>query len=63
MKPRCLPALILASALIGLPIGAAEHSTLEIGASAPDFTLPGVDGKMHSLKDYAESKFLTIIFT
>jgi peroxiredoxin len=28
--------------------------TLELGAKAPDFTLKGVDGKMHGLSDYAE---------
>jgi len=63
MKNRNAPSLILAFALTGMSLGAAEHSTLELGARAPDFTLPGVDGKMHSLKDYADSKFLTIIFT
>ena len=36
---------------------------LEIGAHAPDFNLPGVDGKMHSLKDYASSKVLVVIFS
>ena len=38
-------------------------NTLPIGASAPDFTLPGIDGHNHSLKDYADSKILVIIFT
>lgn len=37
--------------------------TLEIGAAAPDFNLPGIDGKNHSLKDYADAKLLVIIFT
>jgi len=37
--------------------------TLKIGASAPDFTLPGVDGKTYSLKDFAGAKYLMIIFT
>jgi peroxiredoxin len=37
--------------------------TLPIGASAPDFTLPGVDGHNHSLQDYADAKILLIIFT
>ncbi len=36
---------------------------LKIGATAPDFTLPGIDGKTHSLKDYAASKVLAIIFS
>jgi thiol-disulfide isomerase/thioredoxin len=36
---------------------------LKIGAHAPDFNLPGVDGKSHSLKDYASSKVLAVIFS
>lgn len=36
---------------------------LEIGAKAPDFRLPGVDGRYHSLSDYAQAKVLVIIFT
>ena len=37
--------------------------TLPIGASAPDFTLPGIDGRNHSLQDYADARILVIIFT
>ena len=36
---------------------------LAIGADAPDFNLPGVDGKMYSLADFKSSKILVIIFT
>src|ERR1700690_4363392 len=36
---------------------------LEIGASAPDFCLPGIDGKTHCLAEYASSKVLVIAFT
>jgi thiol-disulfide isomerase/thioredoxin len=36
---------------------------LAIGADAPDFSLPGVDGKMYSLADFKSSKVLVIIFT
>ncbi|MGC1784754.1 MAG: redoxin family protein [Acidobacteriaceae bacterium] len=36
---------------------------LKIGSHAPDFDLPGVDGKMHALKDYASSKVLVVIFS
>src|SRR5579871_4391018 len=39
-----------------------DHPVLKIGASAPDFNLRGVDGKMHSLKDYANAKLLAIVF-
>jgi peroxiredoxin len=35
---------------------------LKVGSPAPYFNLPGVDGKMHSLKDYASSKVLVVIF-
>jgi len=37
--------------------------TLAIGASAPDFCLPGIDGQTHCLKDYAASKVLVVVFT
>jgi len=37
--------------------------TLAIGASAPDFKLPGVDGKTYSLQDFAASKVLVVVFT
>lgn len=37
--------------------------TLAIGAKAPDFALPGVDGKVHKLCDYDEAKVLVIVFT
>ena len=37
--------------------------TLEIGAKAPDFALPGVDGKVHRLADYDRAKVLVVVFT
>jgi peroxiredoxin len=42
---------------------ASQPKTLEIGQPAPDFKLPGVDGKTYSLKDFASAKILLIIFT
>ncbi|MEE9251961.1 MAG: thioredoxin family protein [Thermodesulfobacteriota bacterium] len=36
---------------------------LQIRDTAPDFTLPGTDGKQHGLADYAEYKALVVIFT
>lgn len=50
-------------ALCGLAFGADEHATLAIGSPAPDFALPGIDGKTHSLGDYAASRVLAIVFT
>ena len=45
--------------------GAASKSVtpLELGASAPDFALPGVDGKTYRLSDFAAAKVLVIVFT
>jgi thiol-disulfide isomerase/thioredoxin len=37
--------------------------TLAIGTAAPDFNLPGVDGKTYSLKDFADSPVLVVLFT
>ena len=37
--------------------------TLEIGESAPDFNLPGVDGKNHSPADFADAKVLIVVFS
>ncbi len=40
-----------------------EPKTLPIGSEAPDFRLPGVDGKNYSLKDFSKAKVLVIIFS
>ena len=40
----------------------AEHPVLKIGSHIPDFTLPGADGKTHSLKEWANAKFLMVVF-
>ncbi|WP_423148782.1 redoxin family protein [Rubrolithibacter danxiaensis] len=40
-----------------------DHKTLEIGAKAPDFNLEGTDRKRYTLKNFADSKLLAIIFT
>lgn len=37
--------------------------TLEIGAQAPDFKLPGVDGKDWSLGDFADQKIVVVVFS
>jgi len=37
--------------------------TLAIGAKAPDFDLPGVDGRNHKLSDFDDAKVLVVVFT
>jgi len=45
------------------PAFAADPKPLAIGSPAPDFRLPGVDGKDHALKDFADAKVLVVAFT
>lgn len=40
-----------------------DHKTLEIGATAPDFSLPGIDGKTYSLRNFAGSPALVVVFS
>ncbi|HEV2695320.1 MAG TPA: redoxin domain-containing protein [Verrucomicrobiae bacterium] len=70
---RSLPFAGLIAAMVCLPVAQCAAGpqltpdgltkTLAIGADAPDFNLRGVDGKKHSLKDYASAKILMIVFT
>jgi peroxiredoxin len=51
--------------LFAIDVARAEPAitTLATGAAAPDFTLPGVDGRDWSLKDLAAAKLLVVVFT
>jgi len=40
-----------------------DHPTLAIGSVAPAFSLPGIDGKTHTLAEYASARVLAIVFT
>ena len=40
-----------------------DPATLSIGAAAPDFKLPGTDGKTYSLASFKSSKLLVVIFS
>jgi peroxiredoxin len=46
-----------------IPFAFDEHKTLAIGAPAPDFNLPAVDGKTYSLASFKTASILVIIFT
>jgi len=47
------------------PAGADQPppAPLEIGARAPDFDLPGVDGRRYRLADFADARVLVVVFT
>ncbi|MBK1880833.1 redoxin domain-containing protein [Luteolibacter pohnpeiensis] len=57
--------LVAAGALTAtLPATAQEiPKVLEIGSSAPDFSLKGIDGKTYTLSSFADAKVLCLIFT
>ncbi len=46
----------------GRGIQANEHPVLPIGSALPDFSLPGVDGKVHKSSEYGGTKVLAVVF-
>lgn len=62
-----MKALLLAGFLTALTAwpawGAETINPLPLGAKAPDFSLPGVDGRTYSLKDFSGAKVLAVVFT
>ncbi|HOX83279.1 MAG TPA: redoxin domain-containing protein [Chryseolinea sp.] len=55
--------LILLMLCLSATAFAADPTPLPIGSKAPNFSLPAVDGKTYSLKDFSNYKILAIIFT
>jgi thiol-disulfide isomerase/thioredoxin len=70
MHRTVLAALVATSALApaaAVPPARADEGpsvpTLAIGATAPDFDLPGVDGRRYTLASFADAKVLVFVFT
>lgn len=40
-----------------------DFPTLQLGAAAPNFNLPGVDGRNWTLSDFADARILVVVFT
>jgi thiol-disulfide isomerase/thioredoxin len=65
----CAIGAVLAFLLLPMPApcqqlaAAKQYPTLAIGAPAPDFSLPGIDGRTHRLRDYAAKPVLAVLFT
>ena len=53
----------LAVLALAISLRAEPHPIAPLGSPAPDFALPGVDGNVHKLSDYAASPVLVIVFT
>jgi peroxiredoxin len=69
-QPKIICLLFVALLLVGrlfptpASIAASDgHKTLAIGAPAPDFSLPGVDGNTYSLASFKKARILVLIFT
>ncbi len=61
---RFLSTLAVVLALVaGLAGEEASPPTLPLGSTAPDFSLPGVDGRTWALKDFAAARLLAVVFT
>jgi peroxiredoxin len=61
---KLLRLTLLSLAVVTLSAQAEEGvADLPIGAPAPDFALPGIDGKTHKLSEYKDGKVLVIFFT
>ena len=61
-----LGAMLVCALVTTAPAAAAEGPTvptLAIGAVAPDFDLPGVDGKRYTLASFVAAKVLVLVFT
>jgi peroxiredoxin len=58
-----LPIVALLLACSGAALADDNPPTLAIGAAAPDFSLPAVDGRTYGLHDFASSKVLVVVFT
>ncbi|HVT46590.1 MAG TPA: redoxin family protein [Vicinamibacterales bacterium] len=52
----------IGAAAQGRGIRPAEHPVLPIGSDLPSFTLPGIDGRTHSSREFTRTKLLAIVF-
>ena len=55
--------LLLLVTLSAAACGTSGPRPLAPGSAAPDFTLPGADGRSHSLRDFSDSRVLAVVFT
>jgi peroxiredoxin len=53
----------LALALTTVCFGQQRRTPLDINAGAPEFNLPGIDGKTYQLSDFADTNILLVVFT
>jgi thiol-disulfide isomerase/thioredoxin len=65
MRKSCLFFSYLLLCILCFPsfaLGLNDPGTLAIGSKAPDFNLPGIDGKNYTLESFKDAKILVIAF-
>jgi peroxiredoxin len=55
--------LFIAGLISSFTFTSGDHPTLAIGAKAPDFSLPGTDGKTYTLNSFKNASILVVVFT
>jgi thiol-disulfide isomerase/thioredoxin len=63
MKTSVLLPVLLCLGAAELAAAQSQPATLVLGAAAPEFRLPGVDGRDYTLRDFDAAKALVIVFT
>jgi len=62
MKKFCLIILVALLTLSRFAFAQVSHTTLATSAPAPDFSLPGIDGKTYTLQSFKDAKVLAVVF-
>ncbi|HEX4946354.1 MAG TPA: redoxin family protein [Blastocatellia bacterium] len=60
---RILFSILLLACISSAAFADKDVKPLALGSVAPDFKLPGTDGRTYTLKDFADAKYLLVIFT
>ncbi len=63
MMNLLLPIFLTNLTILFQPSFPDDFPTLPLGAAAPEFNLPGIDGRNWTLKDFANAKILVVTFT
>jgi thiol-disulfide isomerase/thioredoxin len=61
-KFRFLQIVALLLTFTQFSLAQVNHTTLATGAAAPDFSLPGIDGKTYTLQSFKDAKVLAVVF-
>jgi len=57
---RLLPLALAACGLLASPAGGQTTTELKVGDQAPDFTLPGTDGKTYTLSKDLKGRWVAL---